>query len=137
MVANILSVPPPTKERGQRSLSVEDAYFARFIPSWTFPSGLTPAQWRMWVRIQPVAVDFRDTLIASIQSLDWKITPRDSDLRDELKNSTRYHTRLLERGGSWLDLDWTGMLEWILSDLMDLPFGAAVEVGRRGDSPGM
>lgn len=135
-MADILSIPAPTKEKGQRSLSVEDAYFARFVPSWTFPSGLSPAQWRFWVRTQPVAIDFRDTLIASIQSLDWKITPRDSDMRDELRNATRYHTRLLERGGNWLDLDWTGMLEWLLSDLMDLPFGCAVEVGRRGDSPG-
>lgn len=136
MTDNILSVPVPTKEKGQRSLSAEDAYFTRFIPSWTFPSGLTPAQWRHFVRMQPVAVNFRDTLIATIQSLDWKITPRDSDLRDELKMSVRYHTRLLEHGGYWLDLDWTGMLEWILTDLMDLPFGGAVEVGRKGDAPG-
>lgn len=132
---NILHVPAPTKERGQRSLSVEDAYFTRFIPSWTFPSGLSPSQWRHFVQIQPVAVDFRDTLISTIQSLDWKITPRDSDLRDELQASIRYHTRLLERGGNWLDLDWTGMVEWVLTDLLDLPFGTAVEVGRKGDSP--
>lgn len=135
MTDNILHVPVPTKERGQRSLSAEDAYFTRIIPSWTFPSGLSPAQWRYFVRMQPVAVNFRDTLIATIQSLDWKITPRDSELRDELKMSVRYHSRLLEHGGYWLDLDWTGMLEWILTDLMDLPFGTAVEVGRKGDSP--
>lgn len=98
-MADILSVPAPTKEKGQRSLSVEDAYFTRFIPSWTFPSGLTPAQWRAFVMIQPVAVNFRDTLIMNVQSLDWKVTPRDSELRDELKNSVRYHTELLERGG--------------------------------------
>jgi hypothetical protein len=85
--------------------------------------------------MQPVAVNFRDTLISTVQSLDWKITPRDSELRDELKMSVRYHTKLFERGGYWLDLDWTGMLEWILTDLMDLPFGTAVEVGRKGDTP--
>lgn len=135
-MADILNIPAPSKEKGQRSLSAEDAYFTRFIPSWTFPSGLSPNHWRHFVKIQPVAVTFRDTLISNVQSLDWKITPRDSDMRDELKNSVRYHTDLLERGGHWLDLDWTGMLEWILTDLMDLPFGTAVEVGRVNDSPG-
>lgn len=132
---SILTIPQPTKEKGQRSLSASEAYFTRFIPSWSFPSGLNPTQWRYFVKMQPVAVDFRDTLIASIQSLDWKITPRDADMREELKMSVRYHTRLLEHGGYWLDLDWTGMLEWILTDLMDLPFGTAVEVGRKGDAP--
>lgn len=132
----ILNIPTPTKERGQRSLSAEDAYFTRFIPSWTFPSGLSPNQWRHFVRMQPVAVDFRDTLIMTIQSLDWKITPRDSDMRDELKNSVRYHRQLLEHGGHYLGLDWTAMVEWILTDLMDLPFGTAVEVGRTNDSSG-
>jgi hypothetical protein len=135
MTDNILSVPHPTKEKGQRSLSAEDAYFTRIVPSWTFPSGLSPGQWRHFVKMQPVAINFRDTLISTVQSLDWKITPRDSDMRDELKMSVKYHTRLLERGGNWLDLDWTGMIEWILTDLMDLPFGTAVEVGRKGDSP--
>lgn len=135
MTDNILNVPVPTKEKGQRSLSAQDAYFTRFIPSWTFPSGLSPSQWRQFVQMQPVAVDFRDTLIATLHSLDWKITPRDSDMRDELKMSVRYHTKLLEKGGNWLGLDWTGMIEWIMTDLMDLPFGTAVEVGRKGDSP--
>lgn len=136
MTDNILSVPLPTKEKGQRSLSAEDAYFTRFIPSWTFPSGLSPNQWRSFVKMQPVAVNFRDTLIMNIQSLDWKITPRDSELRDELKNSVRYHTDLLAHGGRWLDIDWTAMIEWVLTDLLDLPFGTAVEVGRSNDSPG-
>lgn len=135
-MTDILSVPHPTKEKGQRSLSAEDAYFTRFIPSWTFPSGLSPAQWRSFVMMQPVAVNFRDTLIMNVQSLDWKVTPRDSELRDELKNSIRYHTELFERGGRWLDIDWTAMVEWVLTDLLDLPFGTAVEVGRTNDSPG-
>lgn len=131
----LLNIPSPTKEKGQRSLSAEDAYFTRFIPSWTFPSGLSPDQWRHFVRMQPVAVNFRDTLIMTIQSLDWKITPRDSDMRDELKNSVRYHTQLLEHGGQYQGLDWTAMIEWLLTDLLDLPFGTAVEVGRTNDSP--
>jgi hypothetical protein len=135
MTDNILNVPTPTREKGQRSLSAEDAYFTRIIPSWTFPSGLSPGQWRAFVKMQPVAVNFRDTLISTVQSLDWKITPRDSELRDELRMSVRYHTKLFEKGGNWLDLDWTGMLEWVLTDLMDLPFGTAVEVGRKDDSP--
>lgn len=133
---NSIAVPQPTKEKGQRSLSLDEAFFTRVVPTWTFPSGLTPAQWRTWVAGQPVAVTCRDTLISSIISLDWKITPRDSEERDELKQSVKYHTRLFERGGDWLGLDWTSFLEWVLKDLQDLPFGTATEVGRKGDEPG-
>lgn len=135
MTDNILNIPGPTKEKGQRSLSVSEAYFTRFIPSWTFPSGLSAEGWRLWARRQPVASDCKDILISSVQSLDWKISPRDSEMRDELRGTVRHYTRLLERGGEWLGLDWTGFLEWLLNDLQDLPFGAAAEVGRKNDSP--
>lgn len=133
--SNILNIPNPTKQPGQRSLSVQDAFFARIVPSWSFPSALSSDQWRRWVRTQPVALDCKDILIASIQSLDWKITPRDSELRDELKGTIRHYTKLIEQGGYWLGLDWTGFLEWTLNDLMDLPFGTGVEVGRKNDDP--
>lgn len=135
MADNILNIPSPTKEKGQRSLSVSEAYFTRFIPSWTFPSGLSPEAWRTWSRVQPVASDCKDILISSLQSLDWKISPRDSDMRDELKGTVKHYTRLLEKGGDWLGLDWTGLLEWLMNDLHDLPFGAAAEIGRKNDSP--
>src|SRR5512139_526104 len=130
-IANIANVPVPSKEKGQRSIPISEAYFARIIPSWSQPSELMPDQWRWWVKAQPIAVACKETMISNLSDLDWKVTPRESDKRDELKGTIRHYERLLEKGGG--EMDWLAFLEWTLNDLLDLPFGSAWEVGRKND----
>lgn len=84
---------------------------------------------------QPIAMICRETLIAYMLSLDWSITPRDPSYREELNATIKYYTNLLNHGGNYLSTDWTGIVEWIGGDLLDLPFGGAAEVGRKNDSP--
>jgi hypothetical protein len=120
---------------GQRSLNIDDAYLWRYVAPWSRPSNYSAEIWRNFVKMQPVAIICRETLIANLLSLDWKITPRDSTLQDELKPTIRYYTRLIEKG-AYGGLDYSGHLEWICTDLLDLPFGAAAELGRKGDEPG-
>src|ERR1044071_8574216 len=114
-IANLNGVPVPSKEAGQRSIPISEAYFARIIPSWSQPSVLTPDIWRSWVRMQPIAVTCKQTMMSNVLDLDWKVTPRESDQRDELKGTIRYYEKLLRRGGE-SGLDWAGFLEWSLQD---------------------
>jgi len=131
---NILVDVQPKKQDGQKSLSYEDAWLARYAPYWSRPGLVDGNLWRKVVKQQPIAELYRDTLIQNAISLDWKISVRDSDKQDELAATVRYYTNLLEKGGN-SGLDWTSMLEWVAKDLLDTPFGGAVEVGRKGDSP--
>jgi len=123
-----------TKNPGQRSLDISDAYLARFTPGFNQPPNVDANAWRNIVGAQPVATTCRDTLISSILSLDWKITVRDSKLQDELAGTINHYTRLLERSGYGSALDYTSHVEWIAGDLLDTPFGGAAEIGRKGDS---
>src|SRR5690349_16440854 len=116
-IANIANLPVPSKEPGQRSVSISEAYFARIIPSWSQPSVLTPQQWRTWVKSQPIAVTCKETMVSNITDLDWKITPRKSDQRDELKGTIDHYEELLRKGGN-TGLDWVSLLEWTISDLL-------------------
>jgi len=131
----LLEVPEPTKESLQRSLSPEDLFFARFSSPWVLPNNVSAATWRYWVKSQPVAMICRETLAAYIVALDWSIVPRKSSQRDELSSTIKYYTKLLENGGFYYGFDWTSLLEWILTDLHDLPFGLGMEVARKNDSP--
>lgn len=133
--SDIINVPQPTKEKRQRSMSLSDAYFTRFIPQWSQPTALTPNQWRSWAANQPIAATCKETMISYIADLDWKITPRKSDQRDELRATIEYYEKFFRRGGN-SGLDWVGVLEWFLSDLLDLPFGTGWEIGRKGDEAG-
>lgn len=132
----ILQSPLPTREEGQRSTNLTSAYLTRFIPAWQRPIGWNTNMWRAWVFNQPVAMICRETLIASILSLDWKITPRDMKYKSELDGTIRYYTKLFEQGGNnpELQLDYSSMLEWIIADLLDTPFGGVAELGRKGDT---
>lgn len=132
-LANVANIPVPSTERGQRSIPISEAYFARIIPSWSQPSTLFPDQWRAWVRSQPIATTCKETMVSNISDLDWKITPRESDKRDELKGTIEHYEELLRKGGG--SLSWVEFLELTIEDLLDLPFGSAWEVGRKGDSP--
>lgn len=85
---------------------------------------------------QPVAIICRETLIANILSLDWKITPKDMKFKNELNATIKYYTQLFYGGGNnpELELDFTSLVEWIAADVLDTPFGGVAEVGRKGDT---
>lgn len=134
---SILDVPTPNKEKNppQRSINISDIFLTRFLPPWSRPPSLPAYTWRAWVLNQPIAMVCRETLIAYMLSLDWSITPRDPEYREELNPTIKYYTNLLNHGGNYLSTDWTGLIEWIGGDLLDIPFGGAAELGRRDDSP--
>jgi len=125
------TLPPPDREKGQRSLALPD-YITRIVPIWQNPGWLSGETWRNVVKSQPVAMICRETLIANITALDWKIEPRDSNKRDELRAEIDYYTQFLSNNG---ELDYVQLLEWIVQDYLDIPFGSGVEIGREGDSP--
>ena len=120
-----------TKKENQRSEGLP-SYLYRVLPEWNSPTWLDSTRWRNIVRNQPVAMICRDTLISNILYLDWAITARDSELKDEYKSDVKHYTRLLENSG-WID--YSGLVELVAQDLLDLPFGGAVEVGRQNDRP--
>lgn len=137
-MTQILNIPAPTKESKprQRSINISDLFLTRFSPPWTRPPSLPAYTWRNWVLNQPIAMGYRETLIANLLNLDWKITPRNATYKKELEATTKYYTRFLQNGGEYLGTDYTELIEWVAGDLLDLPFGGAVEVGRKGDTPG-
>jgi hypothetical protein len=88
--------------------------------------------WRNTVLHQPLAVICRDTMISNIMALDWKIEPTESEQRDELKSEINYYSKFFNYTGEY---DYTDIIEWIGKDMLDLPFGGAMELGRIGDDP--
>ncbi len=138
MATSIYDVPQPSKEKHprQRSINISDLFLTRFTAPWSRPPSLPAYAWRAWVANQPVAISYRETLIANLLSLDWKITPRDGTYKRELDPAIRYYTKLLNDGGNYLGTDYSGLVEWIAGDVLDLPFGGAAEIGHRDDSPG-
>lgn len=125
------SEPAETREKGQRSLSLP-SYLTRYLPYWQQPEWLEADMWRRVVANQPIAVICRDTLISYVNSLDWKIEPRESTQRDELKEEIKYYTRLFDYSNGY---DYVQTNEWVGKDLLDIPFGGILELGREGDAP--
>ena len=134
--STIFNYPRPDKEPGQRSIDLEDLYLTRFTPPWSRPSTLNGNVWRAWVLQQPVAMVCRETLVATLLSLDWKVTPRNSKYQEELEPTIRHYTKLFTNGGDYggLGLDYSGLIEWIAGDLLDTPFGGVAELGRKGNT---
>lgn len=132
---SIVNVPMPSKEAGQRSINITDLFITRWTPPWSRPPSLPAYTWRAWVMNQPVAEACRETLISLLTGLDWNISARDAKDKEDLAATARYYTRLLNHGGEYLGTDFSGLMDWVLGDLLDIPFGGAVEIGRKGDDP--
>lgn len=131
MAKNPKIVKPSRNER-ERNLDIP-AYLNRIVPPWGQTTGLYSADvWRQVVNSQPIALVVRDTLIWLVAGLSWKVEPRDSNQRDELKKEIDYYTKFFEYTGEY---EYAEIVEWILKDALDLPFGGAVEVGRKYDAP--
>lgn len=119
----------PTKEKGQRSLELP-VFLTRILPQWTHPDWLMSKQWRSVVLNQPVAMACQETLIQNVLSLDWQIHARDSTQKDELKSRIDEYTQFFEHTG---EIDYSTHVEWVLKDMLTLPFGGCSEFGREGD----
>ena len=127
----MLDAPALTRETGQRSLDLP-SYLLRLIPAFSTPEWLLGGVWRRVVANQPVAVLCRDTLLAYVNTLDWKIQARDSTLQDELKEEIEYYTRGFEYE---FGIDFSEHIEWIGQDVLTIPFGGASEIIRENDAP--
>ena len=126
------TAPNISRETGQRSITYPP-YLNRLPTPFplTQPEWIRANAWRGIVYRQPVCMDCREFLISSILDLEWKIEAKDSTKRDELKSEIEYYTDLLK---SHNEYRYSHVIEWIGRDLLDLPFGAAMELGREGDS---
>lgn len=124
--------PKPKKQSGQRSRELSALYFERILPEWRNPKWASSEFWRAAVLNEPIAIICRETLIANVLSFDWKIEPRDSTKRDELKDEIDYYTRFFEDTGEY---SYSQITEWVGTDLLDLPFGSGVEKGYLRDDP--
>ena len=124
----------PSREKGQRSL--DPMFLNRYAPAWSRPYWQNAAFWRSVVLNLPVAIDCREFIIGYVASLEWKIEPKDSAQREELKDEILYYTDLFESGGYAEDSGWDylKMIEWGLQDALDLPFGSAFETIRSPDN---
>lgn len=139
MTTSLVNFPSPNKAKNprQKSVDVNDLFLTRFMPPWSRPASLPASTWRQWVLNQPVAIDCRESLIASALALDWKITPVNANYREELDGTIKYYTKLFMNGGNYagLMLDYSGLIEWISADILDTPFGGAAEIGHKNGDP--
>jgi len=131
----ITNVPMPTKEPDQRSINITDLFITRWTPPWSRPPSLPAYTWRAWVLNQPIATVCKEVLLSMLVGLDWNITTRNAEDKQDMQPTVDYYTKLFNHGGYYLGTDWTGLLEWVCGDLLDIPFGGAAEVGRRDDAP--
>jgi len=126
------TAPRVSREKGQRSIDLPES-LTRILPPWQNPKKFLEADiWRAIVAQQPTATICRETLISSYLSLDWKIEPKDSEQREELKEEIKYYTEFFEYTGKYY---YDEIIEWVGKDLLDIPFGGAAELGRAGDKP--
>jgi hypothetical protein len=126
------TTPRVSREKGQRSVDLPEA-LVRILPPWHNPKKFFEANiWRQIVASQPTAVICREAIISWYLSLEWKIEPKDSEKRDELKEDIDYYTEFFEDTGKYT---YDQIIEWIGKDLLDIPFGGAAELGREGDRP--
>lgn len=127
------TAPEQSRQKGQRSQQLPD-YLSRILPEWRTPEWMNASYWRNVVANQPIATICEETIIDNILGLDWKLEPRDPDQRDELKEEIKHYTNLFNTGGD-NSMDYTDIIEWVVSDFLRIPFGGGSELGREGDDP--
>lgn len=122
--------PVPSRHKNQRAETSDPLFLTRYLPNWSRPNWIEANAWRRLVESQPICVLCQERQISSMLALDWKIEPRDSTLRDELKDDIKYYTKFFEET---VDYEYSELIEWLGADYFTLPFGGAAEVGRQGD----
>jgi hypothetical protein len=113
-----------------RSLEIP-GYLLRLLPYYGHPQWLQAAQWRAFVRNQPIAQICRDTLLDNLKNLEWDVVPADPEAGSdaEVKKAVQYYGDFVEH----LEGDFDKYLDLVGQDMFDLPFGGASEVGRLDD----
>lgn len=99
----------------------------RILPRWISPQHVDGRLWRSVVNGQMIAMVCRDTLIMEVLGLEWYIRPRDPDRKEELSDDVDHYTEVFLRGDDW---GYDIMVDRLLQDTLDLPFGGALEIGR-------
>lgn len=121
----------PSRPSSSRAMHLK-TYLQRYIPYWGHPGWLEASRWRRFVRNQPVAMICRNTLVENVLSLEWSIRAKDpEDDSAKTKEAVDWHTKLLEQ----VEGDFDTFAELMLQDMLDLPFGSAAEIMRKGDKP--
>lgn len=128
----LLSVPSavPASPPDGRAVQLPN-YLRRVLPAYGAPGWLHSAQWRQFVRNQPLAVVCRDTLLNNLKALEWDIVASEPEEATnwEVKQAIRYYRDLFEG----LDGDFDLHIDVMGQDYLDLPFGACSEVIRETD----
>ena len=134
---NNLNVPPAQPVAVVQTVHPEqysqiEPYFSRYVPYWGVPQWLDGRLWRNIVRSQPILVICENFIRDTLLSMDWQIITKDSEKRKQYEDDITYYTKGFQKdfGVSYSDL-----VEWVVQDLYELPFGAGVELGRENDSP--
>ena len=134
---NSINIPPVqpvavVQTIHQDQYSQIEPYFSRYVPYWGVPQWLDGRLWRNIVRSQPVLVICENFIRDTMLSMDWQIIARDSEKRTQYDADIKYYTEgiLKDFGFTYTDL-----VEWIVQDLYELPFGSGVEIGRQNDYP--
>lgn len=122
---------PQLQPTGQRAAQ-PPSYLTRIFPVWNVPQWQDANLWRALVRMQPVALVCRDTLISFLLGRDWQIRAKDPNQSETFKSDIDYYVELLETSGG---TDFDTKLDLLSQDILDTPFGGAFEVGRLGDLP--
>ena len=125
------TAPIPDREKNQRSIDLP-LYLQRIIPLFNQPAWFNGGIWRRVVESQPIAVACREALISQMVTLDWKIEPKDSEKRDEYKDDIEYYSEFFTYTGEYC---YSEIVEWIIKDMLDIPFGGAAELGYANDDP--
>ena len=125
---------PAERPEDQRAIHLP-SFLQRILPYYGQPAYLDAQRWRAFVKNQPIALLCRDTLISNMLNMEWDIVPREAADAgmDKIKKSIDYYKELL----TYLEGDFDNYLDLLLQDMLDLPFGAASEVGRYDDEPDM
>lgn len=79
-----------------------------------------------------MAMICREALIMVVQSMPWRIVARKLEDAKTYEEELEYYTWLFENEDGGYDIH----TELICQDALDLPFGAASELGWEGDDPG-
>ena len=121
---------PAETPMGKRAVDLGQ-YLTRWVPFWGHPGWLAAERWRAFVRNQPIATVCRDTLIQNVLSMPYTVVARNPEdaQKSGIRKAAEYYTELLDG----LEGDFDTYIELMCQDMLDLPFGAAAEVGREDD----
>jgi len=122
---------PQEKPEGQRALQTPN-FLLRLVPAFQNPEWQNANMWRRAVRLQPICVVCRDTLIAFLLDLKWHIRARNPNDTDLYKNEIDYYVELFNTTDG---MDFDTRIDLLCQDVLDISFGGASEVGRLGDTP--